>query len=181
MEKEQELVQSAQEGDLAAFEALIQNHSPALYRFIYRLVGDPVDAEELTQDTWVRGWQALSRFKKQSSFKTWLFKIGMNLAFNLRKRRKPTEELNELVLASTQDEPVAVFQQKRREEVIKAALEKLPPDQRTALVLAVYEELSYKEIAEVMGRSVRAVDALLVRARNNLRQILTPARQKGII
>lgn len=181
MEKEQELVQSAQNGDLAAFEALVKNYSPALYRFIYRLVGDPVDAEELTQETWVRAWQALSRFKRQSSFKTWLFKIGMNLAFNLRKRRKATERLNELMLASTQDEPVEAFQQKRREEVVKATLAKLPPDQRTALVLAIYEGLSYKEIAEVMGRSVRAVDGLLVRAKNNLRQILAPARQQGII
>lgn len=181
MGNEQELVQQAQAGDLAAFEALVQNHSLSLYRFLYRLVGDPADTEELTQETWVRAWQALSRFKRQSSFKTWLFKIGMNLAFNLRKRRKPTEELNELVLASTQDEPVVAFQQKRREEVVKAALAKLPPHQRTALVLAIYEGLSYKEIAEVMGRSVRAIDTLLVRAKNNLRQILAPARRRGII
>lgn len=181
MGKEQELVQSAQNGDLAAFEVLVKSHSPALYRFIYRLVGDPVDAEELTEETWVRAWQALSRFKRQSSFKTWLFKIGMNLAFNLRKRRKATEGWNELMVASTEAEPVAVFQQKRREEVVKAALARLPPDQRTALVLAIYEGLSYKEIAKVMGRSVRAVDGLLVRAKNNLRQILMPARKQGII
>lgn len=183
MEKhnDQELVRSAQGGDLAAFEVLVRQHGPALYAFIYRLVGDPVDAEELTQEAWVRAWRSLSGFKGKSEFKTWLFKIGMNLTFNLKKRRKPAEELNEFLPGSSNNEPVTVFEQRRREEVVKAALAQLPPDQRTALVLNIYEGMSYQEIAQVMGRSVRAVDALLFRAKANLRQILLPARRKGIV
>jgi RNA polymerase sigma-70 factor (ECF subfamily) len=178
---DQELVLSAQNGDLAAFETLVRQHGPALYAFIYRLVGDPTDADELTQETWVKAWRSLSGFKGKSEFKTWLFRIGMNLTFNWKKRRKPVEELTELLPGSSNNEPVTVFEQKRREEVVKAALAQLPPDQRTALVLNIYEGMSYREVAEVMGRSVRAVDALLFRAKANLRQILIPARRKGIV
>lgn len=183
MEKnsDEALVQAAKAGDLAAFDELIRRHSTALYAFIYRMVGDPADAEELTQEAWVKAWRALSGFKGKSEFKTWLFKIGMNLAFNLKKRRKPAAELSEILPAANGVEPVVVFEQKRREQVIQAALAQLPPDQRTALVLNIYQGMSYREIAQVMGRSVRAVDALLFRAKTNLRQILTPARKKGVV
>ncbi len=178
---EKELVLKAKKGDLAAFEELIRHHQEGLFSFIYRIVNNRDDAEELAQQAWVRAWQGLQGFKGKSGFKTWLYRIGMNLAFNFRTRKKPTEELTELLPAPEANQPEETFRQKQREEVVKEALLRLPVDQRTAIVLSVYEEMSYKEIAAVMKRSVRAVDSLLVRARANLRQFLASAREKGKI
>lgn len=178
---DEQLVLAAKRGDLAAFEQLVRRHSEALFAFIYRLVGNQSDTEELVQETWVRAWQGIGGFQQRSGFKTWLFRIGMNLTFNLKTRRKPTEELTELLPAGEISEPAVIYQRRCREEAIRAALGQLPPDQRTALVLSVYQEMSYKEIARVMGRSVRAVDSLLVRAKSRLREILGSAREKGVI
>ncbi len=176
-----ELVSSARQGDLRAFEELVRRHSAGLFAFIYRMVGNRDDAEELAQEAWVRAWQGLKGFKGKSGFKTWLFRIGINLAINFRSRRKVHEELSEIMPAGAENEPGTIYQQRVREELVKKALQGLPPAQRTALVLSVYEGLSYQEIARVMGKSVRAVDSLLVRARWGLRQILEPARKKGLI
>ncbi|MGQ9707756.1 MAG: RNA polymerase sigma factor [bacterium] len=179
--KDEELVLLAKADDLSAFEELVRRHQEGLFAFIYRLVNNHTVAEELAQEAWVRAWQNLKGFKQKSGFKTWVFRIGMNLAFNFRTRTKPTEGLTELLPANPVFEPEQVFKQKQREEVVSQALAMLPVDQRTALVLSVYEGMSYKEIARVMKRSVRAVDSLLVRARVNLRQTLAAARKKGLI
>ncbi len=167
-----ELVRRAKLGDLGAFEELVRCHQERFFSFIYRMVGNQSDAEEVVQEAWVRAWQNLKKFKEKSSFKTWLFRIGMNLAINLKTRGKKAEELNDLIPASPQDEPGEVYEMKRRELLVKEALAKLPTEQRTAIVLLIYEDMSYKEIAEVMGKSVRAVDSLLVRAKVKLREYL---------
>lgn len=144
------------------------------------MTGSPADAEELAQQAMVKAWQALKGFRGGSSFKTWLYRIGINLALNRRSRTRPTEELTELIPADEGD-PAEEFRQRQRDAAVQAALEGLPNDQRTALVLSVYEEMSYSEIGAAMGRSVRAVDSLLFRAKQNLRRLLEPARQKGIV
>ena len=129
----------------------------------------------------IKAWQALAGFRGASSFKTWLFRIGMNLCLNWRTRTKTTEELTEFLPAPAAGEPEQVYHQRVREDLVKAALAKLPADQRSALVLSVYHGMRYKEISETLGKSVRAVDSLLVRAKVNLRRALEPARNKGII
>ncbi len=177
--RDEELVLKAKQGDLSAFEELIRRHQQGLFSFIYRIVNNSDAAEELAQEAWVKACKSLKGFKGKSGFKTWVYRIGMNLAFNFRTRTKPTEELSELLPAAEASQPEESFRQKRQKEIVSQALMRLPVDQRTAIVLSVYEEMSYKEIAEVMKKSVRAVDSLLVRARTNLRQLLTPARKKG--
>ncbi len=159
----------------------MRRHSAGLFGFIYRMVGNRDDAEELVQAAWVKAWQGIKGFKGKSEFRTWLFRIGANLAINFRTRHRVYEELSEVLPAAADNEPVAVYQKRVREELVQKALQRLPAAQRTAIVLAVYEGMSYQEIAAVMGKSVRAVDSLLVRARWGLRQILAPAREKGII
>ncbi len=178
---EQELVRQAQAGDLAAFEKLVSEHQRPLFNYLYRMCGNRADAEELTQAALVRSWESLAGFRGRSSFKTWLFRIGMNLFYNHRTRQRPTEELDEQLPAGQAAEPHEQHAQRIREQVVAAALAKLPADQRSALVLAVYEQLSYREIARAMGKTERAVDSLLVRARQNLRRILGQAREQGLV
>ncbi len=175
------LVADSKAGNLTAFEELVRRHERPLFGYLYRMCGNGNDAEELAQAAFVRAWKALAGFEGRSSFKTWLYRIATNLAINKRTRTRPTVELSELLTSPEQEQPEESFQRKRREEVVWAALDRLSPDQRSALVLSVYERMSYKEIAEAMGKSVRAVDSLLVRARVGVRKILGPARRKGVV
>jgi RNA polymerase sigma-70 factor (ECF subfamily) len=171
----------AQAGVLAAFVELVRGHQRGLFSYLYRMCRNTSDAEELTQAAMVRAWEKLAGFRGASSFKTWLYRIGTNLCFNLRTRSKPTEELSETLTAPDAERPEAAFRQKKREEAVRAALACLPEDQRAALVLSIYQDMSYKEIAEALGKSVRAVDSLLFRAKTNVRKALAEDRAKGII
>lgn len=174
-------MQKAQAGDLNAFEELVRRHQRGLFSYLYRMCRNTSDAEELTQAAMIRAWEKLSGFRGASSFKTWLYRIGTNLCFNLRTRRKPTEELSETMAAPESERPEAAFKQRVREDVVRRAIACLPADQRAALVLSVYEDMSYKEIADTMGRSVRAVDSLLFRAKTNVRKALAGDRKRGVI
>ncbi len=176
-----DLVSRARAGELEAFEELVRRHQQPLFGFLYRMCGDANTAEELAQAALVRSWEKLNTFRGDSSFKTWLYRIGANLLFNRRRGARPEFELSEFLPASEHDQPDESYHQKRREELVQAALNQLPADQRTALVLSVYDQMSYREIGQAMGKSVRAVDSLLFRAKANVRRLLTGARAKGII
>lgn len=178
---DRDLVARAQAGELAAFEELVRRHQHGLFSYLYRMCRNSSDAEELAQVAMVRAWEKLAGFRGASSFKTWLYRIGTNLCFNLRTRRKPTEELVETMAAPDATRPEQAYQQKVREEVVRRALARLPADQRAALVLSVYQDMSYREIAETMGKTVRAVDSLLFRAKTNVRKALAEDREKGVI
>lgn len=174
-------MQKAQAGDLNAFEELVRRHQRGLFSYLYRMCRNPSDAEEMAQVAMVKAWEKLAGFRGASSFKTWLYRIGTNLCFNLRSRRKPTEELSETMTAPEWERPESAYKQKVREDKVRKALSCLSADQRAALVLSVYQDMSYKEIAETLGKSVRAVDSLLFRAKTNVRRALAEDRAKGII
>jgi len=178
---DRDLVLKAQAGDLAAFEELVRRHQHGLFSYLYRMCRNTSDAEEMAQAAMVKAWEKLGGFRGASSFKTWLYRIGTNLCFNLRTRRKPTEELDETMAAPDGERPEAAFRQKVCEERVRAALACLPEDQRAALVLSVYQDMSYQEIADTMGKTVRAVDSLLFRAKSNVRKALAEDRAKGIV
>jgi RNA polymerase sigma-70 factor (ECF subfamily) len=178
---DRDLVDRAQAGDLAAFEELVRRHQQGLFSYLYRMCRNSSDAEEMAQAAMVRAWEKLGGFRGASSFKTWLYRIGTNLCFNLRTRRKPTEELSETMAAPDCEGPEQVYQQRVREAVVRTALAGLPNDQRAALVLSVYHDMSYQEIAHTMGKTVRAVDSLLFRAKTNVRKALAEQRSKGVI
>ncbi|UCG44012.1 MAG: RNA polymerase sigma factor [candidate division WOR-3 bacterium] len=176
-----ELVARSKKGDLGAFEELVKRHQRPLFSYVYRMLGNPDDAEELTQVALVRSWDKLKGFKGNSKFKTWLYRIATNLCINQVTRRKPTTELPETLHGPETEEPEAEYRRRRREQVVKAAIECLPAEQRSALMLSVYDNMRYSEIARAMGKSVRAVDSLLFRAKANLRKNLAAARRKGIV
>lgn len=176
-----ELVARSKRGELAAFEELVRRHERSLFSYLYRMSGNADAAEELAQAAFIRAWEGLRGFRGAASFKTWLFRIGRNLCLNRLTRTRPMLEISEFQAAPERSEPDATFRVKQQEELVQAALAVLPEEQRTALVLSVYEGLRYQEIARAMGKTVRAVDSLLVRAKRNVRQALLPARRKGIL
>ena len=157
------------------------------------LVGKKEEAEDLTQEVFLRIYKARKGYRPRAKFSTWLFTIANNLALNhLRsKGRNPTVALETGSADSTgalrPDERVAArdgtasSQMRKVElsEVVREALDDLGEDQKMAVLLNKFEEMSYAEIADVMGRSEPAVKSLLARARNNLREHLEPWRKTG--
>jgi len=168
-------------GDGAAFELLVKRYQHPLLNFIYRFIGDRAEAEDLAQEVFVRVWKAAGTYRPAAKFSTWLFRIAANRCINELKAARRRKLLlffrpdaagpagaNRVRPSdgppSPEDQLLAAEQNAR----LAAALQKLPPSQRMALILKWYQGMSYAEIAGVLGRSVSAVDALLVRAKQNL-------------
>lgn len=179
--EDRSLVEQAQTGDLQAFEALVREHQESLYCYLYRMSRNQAEAEEMAQEAFIRAWEGLGRFRGAASFKTWLFRIAANLCINRLSRRKPLVPLTEDIPAARRAEPDEAYRQRVRSECIARALADLPVDQRSALLLSVYEELSHADIAEAMGRSPDSVNMLLYRARMGLRRSLEAARDRGLL
>jgi RNA polymerase sigma-70 factor, ECF subfamily len=171
-----------------AFEALVERYQHRLLGVMVHLVGRVEEAEDLTQEVFLRIYRARKGYRPRAKFSTWLFTIANNLALNhLRgKGRNPTVAIGgedtgsqpsmpagERALAR-EGTPSAQMRKVELAEVVREALDILGEDQKLAVLLNKFEDMSYTEIAEVMGRSEAAVKSLLARARNHLREQLEP-------
>jgi RNA polymerase sigma-70 factor (ECF subfamily) len=152
-------------GQSWALERLYQCHQPQIYALCYRLLERVEDAEDAVQATFVRAFRALPQFRGDSSARTWLYRIATNEALGILRRRRDSAPVDE-VDASTPDGAAAVVERL----AVRAALSRLTPDHRTILVLRLWEELSYTEIATVLGISLPAVKMRLNRARAEFRK-----------
>lgn len=176
-----------------AFEAIVRAYQGRLVGILTHLVGRGDEAEDLTQDVFLRVYKARKGYRPRAKFSTWLFTIANNLALNhLRgKGRNPTVALDGGAADTTSLRPAsdrivsrdgtASAQMRKAElsDVVRDALEDLGEDQKMAVLLNKFEEMSYAEIAEVMGRTEAAVKSLLARARTNLRERLEPYLRTG--
>ncbi len=176
-----------QGGAKASFEALMRKYYPRLLNFIHRFVGQRAIAEDLTQEVFMKVYQAVSAYRPESKFQTWIYTIAKNISLNeLRRNKKSTVSLDEPL--SSQDgelkreveDPSGVRPDEEllRQETVRAvrqAIHALPENQRMAVILRRYEQFSYEEIAQTMRISVKAVKSLLSRAKENLKNKLTPA------
>ena len=174
-----ELMRRVAQGDEAAFTELVGKYKMPLHAFVYRMLNDAEEADDVTQETFIRLYRTADLYQPRAKFTTWLFAIANNLATDrLRKRvRRSTivGEKAEKRLEKTPDrhgDPSQALGRGEQAAAVQRAIGELPPDQRTALVLYEYEELSYAEIAEVMHCSVKSVEARLYRAKEFLRRKL---------
>ncbi|MDQ6860108.1 MAG: sigma-70 family RNA polymerase sigma factor [Verrucomicrobiota bacterium] len=172
------LMQLVRDGDMAAFEQLVEQHQALVIGTVGRMLGNNADVEDVAQQVFVRVWKSAKRYEPRAKFTTWLLKITRNLVFNELRRRKrhattplqPNIEGEELQIADQrQQTPAASALDDELQRAIDSAIAELPESQRLAVVLRRYEELSYEEIAEVLKQSVPAVKSLLFRARTELR------------
>jgi RNA polymerase sigma-70 factor (ECF subfamily) len=167
---ELDLVAWAQAGDERAFAALVSSYRVMLYTVCYRIAGSRHDAEDAVQTALLAAWRHLDRFQGRSSFSTWLYRVGANAALGLARKRvpEPVAEQDASVVApgSRLDDAVADTDSVRR------ALERIPPDFRTALVLREFAGLSYQEIAVAMEIKVETVKTRISRARQALARLL---------
>jgi len=181
-------------GDSHAFEILVRRHQLSVLNFIYRFIGDRIEAEDLAQEVFLRAWQSAATYKPTAKFTTWIYRIAANLCINKQRsdrvRRlfmvppshKEEEDLgNEFSAdhASKSPSPEDLLLEAERKRQILSALRRLPANQRIAIILNKYEGLSYKEIAGIIGCSVSAVDSLMVRAKRNLQGKLVSQEKKS--
>ncbi|OGV63488.1 MAG: hypothetical protein A2283_05300 [Lentisphaerae bacterium RIFOXYA12_FULL_48_11] len=176
------LVEQVKQGNDHAFDELMERYKKPVINFIYRMLGNASDAEDMAQDVFVRAYQNIckSAFRiGEGRFSTWLFQIAHNAAIdNLRKRkRQPTETINDMeeskfARAVTDKTADKVLAEQELGNQIANAISELPPDQKTAIVLSEYHDISYSEISEIMKCSEKSVESRLYRAKNTLRQRL---------
>lgn len=172
------LVAAALDGDTTAFDELVTRHRRSVYQVCYRFVNQHEDAADLTQDTFVRAWQALGRFRGHAKFSTWVYRIAVNVSLNKVSLKTPPADVVDFDLVADVREPAPgeALAVRERAAQVRQAVQSLPPRQRTALILRTYHDLSHQEVADIVGTSVGAVKANVFHALANLRKRLESLR-----
>jgi len=178
------LVEAAREGDNAAFDELVRLTYGDVYNLAIKLTGNEADASDVVQDTYVRAFRGLRRFRGDASFSTWLYRIASNCAssFMARRSRQRCDVLPEpdaVVETAPDNDPSLRAEESSLRQTIERALEQLPQRLRSVVVLKHLEDLSIREIAERLGISESATKVRLHRARNTLRRLLPGALADG--
>jgi RNA polymerase sigma-70 factor (ECF subfamily) len=192
MDPDAALMLRVRDGDLQAFEELVQKYKHPIVNVIYRMLHDLEESEDLAQNVFVRVFQSAGRYEVSAKFSTWIFTIARHLCLNeIRRRgRHPAQSLE---ASQSEDEeqaprqypdlktasPPQAFLHRELEQKIQEALAELPEKQRLAIALCQEDELSYEEIARVLGCSVSATKSLIHRGRETLKEKLKPYLRTG--
>lgn len=172
------LIRRAKNGDTQAFDRLVMDYQKRLYFVIIRIVLNHEDADDVVQDTFIKAYRNLDSYNENHRFYTWLYRIAVNTALNIVKRRKYREESLEKRQEDYRYEPSNNssleddYIRKETNEQVRTAISILEPGMRAVFILRIYEEMSYKEIAETMDISIGTVMSRLNRARNTLKNHL---------
>ncbi len=181
-----ELLARVLAGDVGGFEELVRKYQSRLFNTIFHVLGNVHDAEELTQEAFLKAWSHLAEFRQASSFYTWLYRIAMNLVATRRRLRRgnaPLEIFGEQTGSTVTDHrnnPSGFLESEEICQQVREALGKLPPAYREILVLREIEGLDYRAIAEVLGIPVNTVRSRLFRARMELRDRVAPFLPKEV-
>lgn len=172
-----ELVRKSQLGDKAAFEHLVIRHQDLVFSLAYKLTGNREMANDVAQEAFIRAWKAIEKFRGDSTFSTWIYRITVNTAWTLRKKAKKHNTLNiddtyEPIVIDEKKDPELVAINSDLSSVLINALDKIPIEQRIIVELKNIEGRSHKEIADYLDISVTAAKVRLHRAHQKLRQIL---------
>jgi RNA polymerase sigma-70 factor (ECF subfamily) len=183
---DQQLVERVQRGDKAAFNLLVVKYQRKIFRLLSRLIRDQAEIEDVAQEAFIKAYRALPNFRGDSAFYTWLYRIAINTAKNYlvsQGRRAPTSTPTDIDDAETFDDgdhlrdlntPDSMLVTKQVGEAVNRAIDQLPEDLRTAIVLRELEGLSYEEIAESMQCPIGTVRSRIFRAREAIAQELKP-------
>lgn len=172
-DEDSELLDKLATGDEAAFRMLVERHIDRAYAIALRIVGNAADAEDVVQDTMLKIWSHRGRWQHgRAKFSTWLYRVISNRCIDLR--RKPRNENVETVpeVADGQPGAVEIIERNELNGMLELAMQRLPEQQRIAVIFSYHENMSNGEIAQVMDTTVAAVESLLKRGRQQLRQLL---------
>ena len=177
------LIRRAQHGDADAFEQLLLEHQKNVYNLCYRMAGNPDDAMDLSQETFLRAWRCLDQYQFASAFSTWLYRLCSNICIDFLRRRRRQQtvpltfedadgEEQTYAVPDAQPLPEEQVELKLTHETLAAAMAQLLPEHRAVLQLRVVNEMSYEQIADVLDIQIGTVKSRLSRARNQLKKIL---------
>lgn len=179
------------QGDRNLYRKLVEKYQPMVFRTCMGFLHNKDDSDDLTQEIFIQAYQTLQGFKGDATFSTWIYRIAVNASLN--KTRKSSKSLIvqrfEMVFGNSKkqeysfptpdaENPENILILSEHRELVHKALESLPENQRTAIVLSKYDDLSQREIAEVMNTTEGAVEALIQRAKANLREKLAALQKK---
>lgn len=168
MRNDSELMSAAAGGDLDAFGELVSRHQRTAWNIAWRMLGDGAEAEDAAQEAFLRIFQSLDRYRPTASFRTYLYRIVTNICLDRARKMNPVIMGELPPVAHDSPAPDDETIGRERNEAIHAAIHKLPPTQRAAIILRHFDELSYREIAETLDTSEKSVEKLLSRARKSL-------------
>ncbi len=175
---EADLIRQAQTGDTRAFEALVIENQDFVYNLALRTLGNPDEAEDVAQDAFVRAWLALPKFRRQAKFRTWLYRIVVNLCYNrfphLRRELVVLvdEDIADITDPATEAGLIIDVEMKEQRAFLHRQIDELPDHYRMLISLRYQEELSYNEIAAITDLPVGTVKTGLFRAKNRLRKVM---------
>jgi RNA polymerase sigma-70 factor (ECF subfamily) len=182
LNNEKELLEDITHGDMSAFGALMKHYSQGVYTLVVRIVGDECEAEELTQDVWMKVYKQLCYFSGRSTFSTWLYRIAYNAAIShARRKRQTCIPLDERRLASIDEDDVERMEadtSERNLEALAAAIEQLDAQDRALVTLHYYENRPIAECAEIIEQSVGNTKVRLHRIRKKLYILITDYRDE---
>jgi RNA polymerase sigma-70 factor (ECF subfamily) len=182
-ENDSQLIKKAKEGDSKAYEGLLKKYKNSVFNLVYRMVRDIQEAEDLTQEAFIKAFNSLTSFNEEYAFSTWLYKIATNNCIDFfRKRKLQTYSLDKPIqykdseihheIPDTDLNPEKSILAQERSKIIQDAIETLPEKYYTAIVLRHNEEKSYEEIAEILNLPLGTVKARIFRAREMLNKVL---------
>lgn len=182
--EQQNWIHKAQNGDEAAFEQLVLAYEKQVYNLALRMVGNPDDALDVSQEAFLKAWRGLKTYRSDAKFSTWLYRLASNVAIDFLRREKKeqavslTVEEGEIPVEDTKSDPFDHISKKQEQAEIAQALAQLEPEYRQALVLRAVNGLSYQEIGEATGAKPGTVKSRIARAREKMRQILAKPGNK---
>ncbi len=188
-QNEQYLLKKAKAGDVAAFEELVESYQKKIFNLAYRIVGNPDDAADMVQEALIRIFRSIAKFKEQSSFSTWIYRITTNVCLDELRRRKNKKEFSfdqvihgeegdmQRQIKSDDIPPDTAAEREELRSVVNSAINSLPEDQRIVISLRDIQGLSYNEISQVLDCPEGTVKSRINRARNALKNILSDKRE----
>lgn len=165
-----QLISQVKAGKVDAFKSLVERHQDYVFTLCYRVLGNREDAEEVTQDSFVKAFNGLSSFQGQAKFTTWIYRIAMNTAISYRrKKRLPLETLEDFKkIDKGEISNMVEYQKLEQKKFLQIALNTLLPDDTSVLTLFYFKELSLEEMSEITGINVSTLKVKLYRARKRL-------------
>jgi RNA polymerase sigma-70 factor (ECF subfamily) len=187
-----ELINQLKSGDEESFRIVVETYQKQVLNSCYRFVLNRETAEDLTQDVFIEVYRSIKMFKGDSKLSTWIYRIAISKSLDYLKSRKrkkrfakvtglsEVDEPAEQLKASAKNHPENIIEQQERLKVLSIALNKLPDNQRIAFTLSKYDEMSYREIADVLAVSISSVESLIHRAKMNLKNYLYKYYKKNL-
>ncbi len=179
MDREKELLKRAAQGDTSAFNDLLSAHEQKMYAVCFRMCSNEYDAQDCLQEAMLRAYKALPKFKGESAFSTWLYRIAMNTCLDALRRRKAqaNTSLDSLLSEgwspqSDSESPDEHVIRLERSRILQAAIAELPEEMRSAIVLRDIQEMPYDEIAAILNVNIGTVKSRISRGREKLRKII---------